>query len=341
MEIHPDSHQTEDLPQESTQASSFDWIGFIRDLIRHWKQISFNVVSITTIATVIAFLIPPEYESVATILPGKSGSSSGVGLSQLAALAGISVSEGRDMLDADVYPALLNSESILREVLLQRYWVAESSDSLNLIKYWQYCKDEEQWNYEMALKNLRTELSVEMERKTNIITISIMTKEAQLSSAIVSKVISTLDDFLKTKKMSYAGEQRKFIEQRLSEIEKDLAGSEERLKKFRESNRVILSPDLLLQQERLSRDVQLNTTIFIEMKRQYELARIEEVKDIPIITLIDAPSAHVIKAKPRKLFYLITGLMLGAFSTVVMSIYRLRYKEIIRKFVAQVGIIGL
>ena len=67
--------------------------------------------------------------------------------------------------------------------------------------------------------------------------------------------------------MTNASEQRKWIEARLTEVKEDLEKSENRLKEFREKNRRIVdSPQfspkrcisgLLLEQERLIRDVQI------------------------------------------------------------------------------------
>ena len=63
-------------------------------------------------------------------------------------------------------------------------------------------------------------------------------------------------------------------------MKQDLTKAENRLKEFREKNRQVLSPQLLLEQERLIRDVQINATIYTERRKQFELVKIEEVKNI-------------------------------------------------------------
>ena len=74
-------------------------------------------------------------------------------------------------------------------------------------------------------------------------------------------------------------------------MKQDLTKAENRLKEFREKNRQVLSPQLLLEQERLIRDVQINATIYTELRKQFELVKIEEVKNIPIINIMDTARA--------------------------------------------------
>lgn len=59
--------------------------------------------------------------------------------------------------------------------------------------------------------------------------------------------------------------------------------------------------DGLSRQERLSRDVQVNSAIFVELKKQYELAKLDEVKNITIVNILDPARAPVRKERPTRL----------------------------------------
>jgi len=61
---------------------------------------------------------------------------------------------------------------------------------------------------------------------------------------------------------------------------------EEALAGFREHNKVIeVSPQLQLEQARLARDVEIQQTVYMELVRQLELAKIQEIQDTPIINI--------------------------------------------------------
>ena len=124
------------------------------------------------------------------------------------------------------------------------------------------------------LKALRDGLEVSLDNKTSVLSISLLTQEPKLSADIVNAVASELDLFVRTKRTTNASEERKWIEGRLKEVKNDLEKSENALEDFRETNRRVSdSPQLLLEQERFIREVQINSTLYTELKRQYELRK--------------------------------------------------------------------
>ena len=129
---------------------------------------------------------------------------------------------------------------------------------------------------------------------------SIETEEPQLSADILNNVIRFSDKFIRTKRNTSALEQRKWIEARLVEVKEDLSTAENKLKEFREKNRMVSgSPQLLLDQERLARELQINSTMYIELKKQYELIKIEEIRTTPIISVMDYGRAAAKKERPK------------------------------------------
>jgi uncharacterized protein involved in exopolysaccharide biosynthesis len=100
---------------------------------------------------------------------------------------------------------------------------------------------------------------------------------------------------------AYARERREFIELRLAEAEQALRTSEDRLRVFLEKNRQFRgSPELEFQYERLQRHVALDQEVFTTLRRQYEEARIEEVNDTPLLTIIDMAVPPTRRSFPRR-----------------------------------------
>jgi len=102
-----------------------------------------------------------------------------------------------------------------------------------------------------------------------------------------------------------------------SELEK----AEEALKLFRERNRIIFeSPTLQLEQERLGRDVAVLIGVFTTLKQQLETAKIEEVKELDYVIILDKPYIPLSPVSPKKkLMVILAGFfgiglgMIGAF----------------------------
>lgn len=88
--------------------------------------------------------------------------------------------------------------------------------------------------------------------------------------------------------------------------------AEEDLKGFLERNRQYeSSPELRFQYERLQRQVSIKQEVFTTLRRQYEEARIQEVNDTPLITVIDRAVVPEKKSSPRRKLIVIIAFVAG------------------------------
>ena len=117
-----------------------------------------------------------------------------------------------------------------------------------------------------------------------------------------------------------ARRQKSFIEGRLDSVKADLEKAEQALRDFREENRAIQdSPALRMQEGRLLRAVALNEQLYSTLAAQYELAKIEEVKNLPVIDVLDEATPPYRRAKPRRSFRFAAGLVLGFLALLVFD----------------------
>ena len=86
-------------------------------------------------------------------------------------------------------------------------------------------------------------------------------------------------------------ETKKFIDQRINTVEKDLAKSELKLKSFNEKNRQVSSPALQLELDRIEREVEIQKSIYLTLKQQLELAKIEEIQET-FIEAVQGPGSN-------------------------------------------------
>jgi capsule polysaccharide export protein KpsE/RkpR len=238
-------------------------------------------------------------------LAGKLG-----GLQEIASAAGI----GNQIVSpSQLYPDILASERVLQNVIYHKYRTESFPSEVTLIQFYGYDDEDSVYNYEKCLKKLRGSLiTIEVDRKTTIVTLKVTTTEKQLSADIANQITAELDYYQRNFRRTNASEQRKFLEQRLSEVNQDLTKSEEKLKDFREKNRKVeQSPQLLLEQDRFARDVELNSALFIELKKQYELAKLDEIKNTPIVQVLDVARAPAKKSGPPRRIYVFAAAFLS------------------------------
>ena len=117
------------------------------------------------------------------ILP-ETNQSKLAGLSNLASLAGVNV--GSEVSLSKLYPTIATSEAVLKNVIYQKYRTKSFPDSADLLKIWDIDGKDSLLAYETMLKSLRDGLEVSLDIKTSVLSISLLTKEPQLSADIVN-----------------------------------------------------------------------------------------------------------------------------------------------------------
>jgi len=273
------------------------------------------------------YTLTPLYKSEISLYPVLS-SSKPAGLSQLQGLAS---SFGYDLGTTESnfnIPDVVNSKRIKLAIINHDWYFSDIEDTMTLLDYWH--KDDKpgllsrifgakesdpelkrmKWETD-ALKKIGERISVSESKKTGLITVSVLSEEPRLSKEIVTFIADALINYINQVQLKQASENRQFIEERIKETEAQLNESEETLKRFREDNRSIKdSPELQLELERLMRDVEVNQQVYITLKQQYEIARIEEVKEAPVVNVLDEGREAVEKSKPYRKKIVIVGLFL-------------------------------
>ena len=304
------------------------WLGRKRILL---------ISSIVALATLgVNFLIPPTFKADAVILPEteKTNLGSVSSLAGLASIAGVNLGGG-DI--ARLYPVIMTSESVLTAVIERKYLTERFKDSVNLIQYLEVDEGSPQKNLDAALRTLKGLLSVTMDSRTSVVSASVEMREPQLAADVMNAILHELDIFLREKRMSNATEQRIWIESRLVQVNAELRAAEEALKSFREKNRKVTdSPELMLQQDRLLREVQVKGSIDLELRKQAEIAKIDEIKQVPTINVLDASREPVRKEHPKRATNAVIAFLasFGCLSMfyAVRSLYGTRIGEFLAAF---------
>ena len=95
------------------------------------------------------------------------------------------------------------------------------------------------------------------------------------------------------------------------------------MESFLRSNRVLGSPSLVADKERLSRQVALRNQIYAQLAWAYEQSKLEEVRDTPVLTVLDPPEVPI-EPDPRglvtkTLLSFIIGVLIAAVLAVLIN----------------------
>lgn len=86
-------------------------------------------------------------------------------------------------------------------------------------------------------------------------------------------------------------------------------------------------PQLGVQWANLYRNVRIHETVFDLLSQEYETARIEEVKSIPTVSVIDVPGLPERKSGPRRTLIVLISTLLSAVMTALFLIARRSWQQ--------------
>jgi len=313
----------------------------LKELWEYRKRfIYFNAIVLLVTLAILIFLVKPYYTSSVTILPDYG--TKRTTLDQLSGLASLSGGSIGQASPTEIYQNLLTSEAVLAPVIYAKYKTEKYPDSVNLIQYFKIKPNKSLppqlqgrimflQAYNALSKGMMT---TDLDRMTKILTVTVKMPEPQLSADVVNKVVESLDNYVKSERKSYATYQLEYITKRMAQVKDSLTIAENKLKDFREQNRMVAqSPELMLQQERLSRNVEILSTVFLELSKQYEMAKIDQIKDTPIVNVRDYAKNPVIKAGPNKR----RTLILIMFFSVIFSGFYYGFRTNVKKYVTYIS----
>ena len=267
-------------------------------------------------------LVPDKYESRATFAPSGITSPDLGSLGSLAlSLGGLSGGQTGPKFFAD----LVTSDAILLRVLADTlrtrtndgkstattYVTAngiEATDALAL--------------RDASLRHLRRRVDVDFDVRTSVVTVRVETVDPELSASTASALLAALNDFNVTTYQTTASAKREFLERRLEQARAELSASESALRDFYTANRQYQqSPLLVFREAELRQSYELRKQNLVTLLTSYEQARLDQVRDTPVLTILDRPLLPARPTGPNRLVLAMGAAMvwLGLSSLFVVS----------------------
>jgi capsule polysaccharide export protein KpsE/RkpR len=180
-------------------------------------------------STLVAFTIPARYESTARLMPPDSSQSGGLAMAA-AALSGGSSGLGGIASDflglkstSDVFVGILTSRTV-QDKLIQQFGLKKL--------YWDR-------RMEDARKDLAKHTDISVDRKSQIISITVTDHDPKRAAAMAEAYVAELNRLVAELSTSSARRERIFLEERLQSVSKELEAAEKEFSQFASKNTAI------------------------------------------------------------------------------------------------------
>jgi uncharacterized protein involved in exopolysaccharide biosynthesis len=305
-------------------AEPMSFVGALNVLLRRRGIVAGLPATAAVLAVLVSLLVAPTYTASTSFVPEQRGQSRlSSGVAGLAGQLGLSVGLEPSQ-SPQFYADVVRSRELLEQVLLSKYAdpraTAGASDSSTLLNILRVNGRNAADSLDRAIKKLSKLVSVDVGFQTNIVRLAVDAPAPALAAEVANRLVEYLNEFNTHKRQSQARERRKFTEERVAEADSELRRSEEAVKTFYERNRGWQqAPEMVFQETRLRRQVEVRQEVYLTLKREYETARIEEVNDTPVLTVIDPAVAPPRRSKPRRTVLALVGFSVGLMVAVLWA----------------------
>ncbi len=297
----------------------------------------------------VAIFSAKEFVATAIMAPSESdGASKLGGLGGLAAMAGINLgaATGSDLAPI-VYPKIVSSlpfqlelmktplnfsklsgpvtlfdyySEVQKPNLLLKYTIGLPGIILSTIKGKQtesVLPDQEKRPLELTAKQQSVSeiisrlISLEVNAKDGLIMLSATMPEALAAAQLGQRAQELLQQYIIEFKIKKAKANLDFIQQRFDETSKKYDVAQQRLASFSDRNKNVSLATSKTEEERLRSQYNLTYSVYSELAKQLEQAKIQVKQDTPVFTIIEPISVPIKKTKPNRPMILFIWLFLG------------------------------
>ncbi|HYC50272.1 MAG TPA: hypothetical protein VEB19_04095 [Gemmatimonadaceae bacterium] len=282
-----DSPLSDDDLFERGQLSLLEIIAFVRRNVRTIAGMAIGAFLLVVIAVV---LMERTYTSSASFTPQSSDRLSAV--AGLAAQFGVAAGGPDPSESPAFYAELLKTREVMTAVLEAKYSTSHTKrgTAIRLIDLMEVDEPTEERRLQAAIKELSDEVDVEHRARIGIVSFRVSLNDPVLAQQVTRKFLDEVSRFSLEKRSAKGNAERRFTEARMRDLQAQLRAAEDQLQSFLQRNRDYRnSAELTFQYNRLAENVEFLRGVRTTVAQAHEKARMDEVRDTPVLTVIEQP----------------------------------------------------
>jgi len=288
----PDNQANTSAQQAYPDDDEINLLDLLIVLAKHKAMILKVTLGAALLAVVISLLLPNVYTGTVKILPPqKSESSASAMLGQLGGLAGLAGGALGIKNQADLYIAMFHSRTLM-EKIITRFDLQKVYEDKTLTD---------------TLKDLRKNSVFSEDKKSGMITVEISDHDPKRAADMANAFVEELAQLMQNFALTDASVKRVFFEQQMKQAKDKLTDDEVLLDK---------TPNTSLKYMDAVRNVKYQEAVWEILAKQYEMAKLDEAKDFPLVQVLDKAIPPEKKSKPKRSLIVIFATLVAFFFAV-------------------------
>lgn len=329
-----------------------DFILLCNKIFEYKKIFIRNIAIAIVFGIMIAFSLPQEYTTDVVLAPETSTSSLSGNMSSLASMVGVKLGSGSNSDDAlypEIYPEIFASNDFILPLFnikvqtadktinttlyeyLEKYqktaWWNKWKIIINVIQNWFSTSEkpvkppvnpfkltDEQFSIASGIKGM---IKCNVDKKTDIITLSITAQDALVSAIVADSVQKHLQEYIIRYRTNKARNDLGYMEKLYSESKNQYAKARQIYGSYADANSDLVLESFKTKQADLENEMQLQYNIYTQVAQQLQMAKAKVQERTPAFTVVQSPSVPLKKSKPKRMVIIFGIFALTFFVNVI------------------------
>lgn len=293
---------------------------------------------------VVAFSIPREYDSSATLAPelGNNSQKLGGSLGAMASLVGIggAAQGGTDAVNPMLYPDVVSSVPFLyglfnvevedikaeKRMTLQQYvedemrspwWSVILSAPFKLIGLLRSSDDEEGEGGEETrafrltkeeydiVEALSRRITASVDQKTAVISINVTMQDPMVTAMLADTVVNRLQEFITNYRTNKARKDLEYAEMLNQEAKDNYYKAQQAYADYLDRNNGLILHSASTTRERMQNEATLAFNLYNQTAQQVQMAKAKVQENTPVYAIVSPPTVPIKPSAPRKVLILV------------------------------------
>ena len=333
-------------------------------LITHkWKFIAITLLVWAIFGIWYAFQQPKEYRSTVMLAPETTSNNLASKISSITSMVGLfdEANPTGDAIYPEIYPDMMSSNDFLVKLLPVKVKTLDNKVNTNFYDYQKNKtkktffmkvgggiqhffaslskKDEVQPRVDSLhpdphhltkiedgiVNSMRKDFTCQVDKKTNVITISAQTEDPLVSTIMANAIKDELQKFITKYKTEKSRNDVKYMSEINRKAKLDYSRARQKYAAYCDANTDVTLESVKSKQEDLENDMQLKYNIYTQTMQQLQMSMATLQDNTPAFTTIQSASVPLKHCNTPKIFILITFLIIG--SLIDLLIIAIRYRK--------------
>lgn len=296
----------------------------VRDLILgQWRVAAAVVAIVVGIAVTALLLTPRRYTSEASFIVEAPNGAMGGAMAIISQLNPNLAGGDSPKFYVDLVQSRPVLESILKIAPREQCGAAGNRTIEDRLKP---SGDNEIERMAHAVHTLAGRIGAGYDLRTGVISVSVEADCPMQARELTDSLIASVNAFNVERRQTRAKLRREFSERQANEADAALRSAENDFAQFLATNRMIVSPQLKMENDRLQRRVSMREEVASALRRDATAARMDEINSLPALTVIEPPSVPIRASYPKRRLIAVAaaafGLVLGLAAALLVALLR-------------------